>query len=65
MPRRTIGYDAPWRQVHAMLIEAATRTPGILNKPAPKVFQTALADFYTEYRLVCHAAAESPLSRAE
>ncbi len=61
----TIGYDTPWRQVHAMLIEAATRTQGILNEPVPKVFQTALADFYAEYRLVCHAAAESPLSRAE
>ena len=42
----TIGYDAPWRQVHAMLIEAAGRTPGVLSAPAPHVFQTALSDFY-------------------
>ena len=26
----TIGYDTPWRQVHAMLREAALRTPGVL-----------------------------------
>ena len=38
----TIGYDTPWRQVEAMLIEAARRTPGILREPAPHVFQTCL-----------------------
>jgi small-conductance mechanosensitive channel len=26
----TIGYDTPWRQVEAMLLEAALRTPGVL-----------------------------------
>jgi len=31
----TIGYDAPWRQVHAMLIEAARRTPAVRATPAP------------------------------
>jgi small-conductance mechanosensitive channel len=31
----TIGYDTPWRQVEAMLIEAALRTPGILATPGP------------------------------
>jgi small-conductance mechanosensitive channel len=25
----TIGYSTPWRQVHAMLLEAARRTPGV------------------------------------
>ena len=29
----TIGYDTPWRQVNAMLLEAAARTPGILAQP--------------------------------
>ncbi len=38
----TIGYDTPWRQVHALLIEAAHRTPGVLADPPPLVFQTAL-----------------------
>ncbi|TDP85907.1 mechanosensitive ion channel-like protein [Aquabacterium commune] len=61
----TIGYDTPWRQVEAMLVEAATRTPGVLATPAPRVFQTALSDFYPEYRLVCQAIPEQPRPRAE
>lgn len=47
----TIGYDTPWRQVHAMLLLAAERTPGIRRDPAPRVVQTALSDFYPEYEL--------------
>jgi small-conductance mechanosensitive channel len=61
----TIGYDAPWRQVHAMLIEAALRTQGVLPDRAPRVFQTALSDFYVEYRLVCQAIPSEPRPRAE
>ncbi len=61
----TIGYDTPWRQVHAMLIEAAHRTPGVLSDPAPAVFQTALSDYYPEYRLVCQAMPSGPGPRAE
>nr|WP_294975769.1 mechanosensitive ion channel family protein [uncultured Pseudomonas sp.] len=61
----TIGYDTPWRQVEAMLIEAARRTEGILEKPAPHVFQTALSDFYPEYRLVAQAIPSEPRPRAE
>ena len=60
----TIGYDAPWRQVHALLAEAARRTEGVLADPAPKVFQTALSDFYVEYRLVCQAIPTEPRPRA-
>jgi small-conductance mechanosensitive channel len=61
----TIGYDTPWRQVEAMLTEAALRTPGVLSQPAPRVFQTALSDFYPEYRLVCQAVPSEPRPRAE
>ena len=61
----TIGYDTPWRQVNAMLIEAARRTPGVLTDPAPHVFQVALSDFYPEYRLVCQAVPDQPRPRAE
>jgi small-conductance mechanosensitive channel len=60
----TIGYDVPWRQVEAMLIEAATRTKGVLSVPPARVFQTALSDFYIEYRLVCQALQEAPRPRA-
>ena len=61
----TIGYDTPWRQVEAMLVEAARRTPGILESPAPVVFQTALSDYYPEYRLVAQAVPSQPRPRAE
>nr|WP_315848879.1 mechanosensitive ion channel domain-containing protein [uncultured Rhodoferax sp.] len=60
----TIGYDTPWRQVHAMLEEAATRTEGVLTTPAPQVFQTALSDWYPVYRLVCQAVPSEPRPRA-
>ena len=42
----TIGYDAPWRSVHELLIAAALRTSGICPEPRPFVLQTALDDFY-------------------
>lgn len=47
----TIGYDAPWRLVHQMLLEGASRTLNIARSPAPYVTQTSLQDFYIEYRL--------------
>ena len=47
----TIGYDAPWRQVHAMLELAAARTQGLRSEPAPFVLQSELADFYVRYEL--------------
>ncbi|CAI8775430.1 Small-conductance mechanosensitive channel [Pseudomonas sp. IT-196MI5] len=60
----TIGYDTPWRQVEGMLLEAARRTPGILEVPPAQVFQTALSDFYPEYRLVAQAIPSQPRPRA-
>ena len=50
----TIGYDAPWRQVHAMLLQAAERTGRIKREPAPYVYQKALSDFYVDYQLLFH-----------
>ncbi|HVQ05553.1 MAG TPA: mechanosensitive ion channel protein, partial [Burkholderiaceae bacterium] len=49
----TIGYDVPWRQVHALLTDAAARTPGVRPAPEPYVYQRALSDFYVEYELFC------------
>jgi small-conductance mechanosensitive channel len=48
----TIGYDAPWRQVHALLLLAAERTANIREQPEPYVLQRALSDFYVEYTLI-------------
>jgi small-conductance mechanosensitive channel len=61
--RVTIGYSTPWRQVHALLEEAARRTAGIDHDPAPYVRQTALADFYVEYRLIAHSLVVDPAER--
>ena len=59
--KATIGYDSPWRQVHAMLIAAAAQTPGLRALPEPFVFQRALADFYVEYELFAYM--DQPLNR--
>ena len=47
----TIGYDAPWRQVHELLIKAALTTPQILAQPRPFVLQSSLDDFFVSYEL--------------
>jgi small-conductance mechanosensitive channel len=53
-----IGYEVPWRQVEAMLTEAAGRTEGLLSEPPPFVLQRALADFCVTYEL--NAYCEDP-----
>ena len=50
----TIGYDVPWRQVHALLLLGAARTRGIRSEPAPRVLQRELSDFCVQYHLVAH-----------
>ena len=47
----TLGYDLPWRKVHATLKEAALATQFIVSEPAPFVLQTSLDDFYVSYQL--------------
>jgi small-conductance mechanosensitive channel len=54
----TIGYDAPWRTVHQLLLEAASRTSRIEKTPASYVLQTSLDDFYVRYEL--HAYTKVP-----
>jgi len=46
-----IGYETPWRQVEAMLLEAAARTPGLLREPEPFVRQKSLGDFCVTYEI--------------
>ncbi|HEX7990576.1 MAG TPA: mechanosensitive ion channel family protein [Stenotrophomonas sp.] len=50
----TIGYDTPWRQVHRLLLEAASRTAHVQGTPAAHVLQSALNDFYVAYVLRVH-----------
>ena len=47
----TIGYDAPWKTVHALMIAAAKATTHILTTPEPFVLQTSLDDFYVTYEI--------------
>ncbi len=47
----TIGYDAPWRLVHQLLINAARSTPGVLEHPKPFVLETELQDYYPCYQI--------------
>jgi small-conductance mechanosensitive channel len=51
-----IGYETPWRQVEAMLLEAAARTPGLMREPAPFVLQKGLGDFAITYELNVHCS---------
>ena len=60
-----IGYGTPWRQVEAMLLEAARRTDDVAQVPAPIVRRTGLTDFYVEYRLVAYTPLECPVPRIE
>jgi len=59
----TIGYDAPWRQVEALLLGAASRTRGLVPEARPFVLQRSLADFYVTYDLVTRL--ENPIDRPQ
>jgi small-conductance mechanosensitive channel len=59
----TIGYDTPWRQVHALLLMGAERTSGLLREPPPFILQTSLDDFYVTYELNVYT--DKPLEMVE
>jgi small-conductance mechanosensitive channel len=59
----TLGYDAPWRKVHTVLVEAARATENVLADPSPFVFQTSLNDFHISYTL--HAYTNTPHAMAK
>jgi small-conductance mechanosensitive channel len=58
-----IGYETPWRQVEAMLIEAANRTEGLLREPPPYVLQQALGDFCVTYEINVYCNAPQAMVR--
>jgi small-conductance mechanosensitive channel len=47
----SIGFDAPWKIVHELLINAAIATEHVLQEPSPFVLQRSLDDFYVTYEL--------------
>jgi len=57
----SIGYDAPWRQVEAMLIKAAQSTQGVNQEPRPFVLQTSLSDFAADYQVNAYCSDVSNL----
>lgn len=59
----TIGYDAPWRRVHELLVAAAGATENILELPAPFVLQTSLDDFYVSYQINAYTDRPSVMAR--
>lgn len=58
-----IGYETPWRQVEAMLLEAAARTPGLLREPHPFVHQKALGDFSVTYEINAYCSEPQAMNR--
>jgi small-conductance mechanosensitive channel len=59
----TIGYDAPWRTVHDLLISAALATEGIMHSPKPFVFQTSLDDYYVTYQINAYTQKPNEMAR--
>lgn len=57
-----IGYDTPWRQVEAMLLEAARKTPTVRESPAPFVLETSLNSFDITYELTVFITGETPIN---
>jgi len=55
----TIGYNAPWRTIHKLLIDAALKTKYILPEPMPFVLQANLQDSYVQYEI--NAYTDRPL----
>jgi small-conductance mechanosensitive channel len=46
-----IRYDVPWRQVDAMLLEAAARTSGVLRQPPPYVLKKEFKETAVTYEI--------------
>lgn len=60
----TIGYDTPWRQVHAMLEMAARRASCVDLAQPPLVRQLSLMDWYIAYELQVRLLPGQPLAVA-
>ena len=60
-----IGYETPWRQVEAMLVESAGRTSGLSREPGPFVLEKQLGDFAVVYELnvFCHDIQTQSIAR--
>lgn len=59
-----IGYDTPWRQVEAMLLDAAKSTPSVRETPPPFVLQVSLNSFDITYELTVFLTGEMEIDEA-
>jgi small-conductance mechanosensitive channel len=57
-----VGYEIPWRQVHTLLIAAASSASDILPDPPPFVLQTSLQDFCASYQINAYTREPSRMS---
>ena len=58
-----IGYETSWRQVEAMLLQAAENTPGLLPEPKPFVLQKQLGDFAITYEINVYCNSPRAINR--
>lgn len=58
-----IGYETSWRQVEAMLLQAAQLTAGLLRDPKPFVLQKELGDFAVTYEINAYCANPSAMEK--
>jgi small-conductance mechanosensitive channel len=47
----SFGFEIHWKRIYDLLLEAARRTSGIRQAPAPFVLETMLHDFYAIYQI--------------
>jgi small-conductance mechanosensitive channel len=58
-----IGYETPWRQVEAMLLQAAAHTEGVLKEPKPFVLQKQLGSFDVTYEINVYCGDAQAMNR--
>lgn len=58
-----IGYDAPWRQVEWLMLQAAARTPGLNRAIDPVVLILSLNQFDVTYELDSYLQPGEPLAK--
>ena len=47
----TLGYEVPWRTIHALMLQSARETTRASDLQEPYVLQTALNDFHVSYEV--------------
>lgn len=59
----SVGYDIPWRKTHQLLIEAALKTPGVIDDPRSFILETSLQDYYPVYQVNAYIRDANSLSQ--